>query len=96
MTDLFHEDVPTEFIVRVWQAMAATPLHTFQILTKRPERMSLVLRNDALFETLANVWLGTSVEDFARWVALMNCVGRNRRSGLSHSSHLLAQSVLRT
>jgi protein gp37 len=63
MSDLFHEDVPTEFIAQIWQAMAAAPRHTFQILTKRPERMALVLRNDALFETLANVWLGTSVED---------------------------------
>lgn len=63
MSDLFHEDVPTEFIARVWQAMAKAPQHTYQILTKRPERMALVLRDDVLFEGLANVWLGTSVED---------------------------------
>jgi protein gp37 len=63
MSDLFHEDVPTAFIARVWQAMAAAPQHTFQILTKRPERMALVLSDDALFKSLGNVWLGTSVED---------------------------------
>ena len=63
MSDLFHENVPTEFIARVWRAMAATPQHTFQILTKRPERMADVLRQNARFGTLANVWLGTSVED---------------------------------
>jgi protein gp37 len=63
MSDLFHEDVPTDFIARIWRAMAAAPQHTFQILTKRPDRMARVLRNDALFESLVNVWLGTSVED---------------------------------
>jgi protein gp37 len=63
MSDLFHEDVPTDFIALVWRAMALSPQHTFQILTKRPERMAEVLRCDARFETLSNVWLGASVED---------------------------------
>lgn len=39
MSDLFHEDVPFEFIAAVYGVMAACPQHTFQILTKRPERM---------------------------------------------------------
>jgi protein gp37 len=39
MSDLFHEDVPFDFIDKVWVAMANTPAHTYQILTKRPERM---------------------------------------------------------
>lgn len=39
MSDLFHEDVPFEFIDRVFAVMAATPRHTFQVLTKRAERM---------------------------------------------------------
>lgn len=39
MSDLFHEDVPDEFIERVWAVMACADWHTFQILTKRPERM---------------------------------------------------------
>lgn len=39
MSDLFHESIPEEFIDRVWAVMALTPHHTFQILTKRPERM---------------------------------------------------------
>lgn len=62
MSDLFHPDVPVEFIVRVWAAMAATPQHTFQILTKRPERMREVLAEVAP-RPLTHVWLGTSVED---------------------------------
>lgn len=39
LSDLFHEDVPDEFIARVFQVAALTPEHTYQILTKRPERM---------------------------------------------------------
>jgi len=39
MSDLFHEDVPDEFIDRVFAVMALAPQHTFQVLTKRPERM---------------------------------------------------------
>lgn len=62
MSDLFHPDVPEEFIHRVWMVMEAAPQHSFQILTKRPERMAAVLRSDH-FAVLPNVWLGTSVEN---------------------------------
>lgn len=60
MSDLFHEDVPEDFIRDVWKTMAATPRHTYQILTKRPERMAKIVSDLAV---LPNVWLGTSVED---------------------------------
>ena len=40
MSDLFHARVPREFVARVWATMAATPQHTYQVLTKRPERMA--------------------------------------------------------
>ena len=40
MSDLFHRDVPLEFIDKVFAVMALCPQHTFQILTKRPERMA--------------------------------------------------------
>lgn len=62
MSDLFHPDVPSEFIQLVWRTMADTPRHTFQILTKRPDRMASVLAGEG-FPLLRNVWLGTSVED---------------------------------
>ncbi len=39
MSDLFHEDIPNEFIAAVFGVMAASPQHTFQVLTKRAERM---------------------------------------------------------
>ncbi|WP_334543978.1 DUF5131 family protein [Rhizobium leguminosarum] len=61
MSDLFHPSVPTGFVGRVWDVMARTERHTYQILTKRPDRMNEVLRNG--FPVLPNVWLGTSVED---------------------------------
>jgi protein gp37 len=60
MSDLFHDKVPASFISEVWSAMGATPHHTYQILTKRPGRMATVT---ASLPKLANVWLGTSVED---------------------------------
>src|SRR5437016_4730180 len=42
MSDLFHEGVPVRFIADVWSVMASTPQHTYQILTKRPDRMAAV------------------------------------------------------
>jgi protein gp37 len=59
MSDLFHEAVPSEFVADVWSVMEATAQHTYQILTKRPERMLEVTRS---LPMLNNVWLGTSVE----------------------------------
>ena len=69
MGDLFHPEVPFEFILRVWATMGSTPWHTYQVLTKRPERMAEIT-NSASSDTLKpwrlrNVWLGTSVEDQA-------------------------------
>lgn len=43
MSDLFHARVPREFLVQVFAVMAATPQHTYQILTKRPERAARIL-----------------------------------------------------
>jgi protein gp37 len=60
MSDLFHEAVPTGFIDRVWRVMADTPQHTYQILTKRPDRMADICNQ---LPSLSNVWLGTSVEN---------------------------------
>lgn len=61
MSDLFHPDVPFEFIRKVWSVMRDTPRHDYQLLTKRPDRMRNVLANVG-FDVLPNVWLGTSVE----------------------------------
>jgi protein gp37 len=60
MSDLFHEDVPEEFIGRVFETMAACPQHTFQVLTKRSRRLKAM--GDRL-PWPKNVWMGVSVED---------------------------------
>jgi protein gp37 len=64
MSDLFHEDVPDDYLRRVFEVMRQARRHTFQILTKRPERMRDWTRAHQP-EPLPNVWLGTSVEDQA-------------------------------
>jgi len=59
MSDLFHPDVPDEFIDDVFQVMADTPRHTFQVLTKRPQRLSKIAKQ---LPWPDNVWMGVSVE----------------------------------
>ena len=60
MADLFHQSVPDAFIDHVFSVMAQASRHTFQILTKRPERAKAFLSGR---EILPNVWLGVSAED---------------------------------
>ncbi len=60
MSDLFHAQVPKDFVVKIWDVMRSCSQHTFQVLTKRPERMA---RFTADNPAPPNVWLGTSVED---------------------------------
>ena len=60
MSDLFHLDVPREFIMRVFQTMVDCPQHTFQILTKRSDR---VRELRGVLPWPSNVWMGVSVED---------------------------------
>jgi protein gp37 len=76
MSDLFHPDVPDEFINRVLNVVGDADQHTFQILTKRPERMAAyfarhvelgatydILNRRQRAYLLENLWLGTSIED---------------------------------
>lgn len=62
MSDMFHKDVPVEYIQQVFKVMNDTPQHTYQVLTKRPD---LVLEYDnlGLLNWSNNIWMGTSVED---------------------------------
>jgi protein gp37 len=60
MSDLFHADVSTKFILRVFEVMNKASWHEFQVLTKRPER---VLDLDAILPWAPNIWMGTSVEN---------------------------------
>lgn len=63
MGDLFHEEVPIEFIMRVFDTMEQTPRHTYQLLTKRTDRLAEVA---PLLNWPANVWMGVTVEDNER------------------------------
>lgn len=60
MSDLFHEDVPIEFIQKVFAVMAVAKQHTFQILTKRSSRLAKI---SSLLKWTSNVWMGVSVEN---------------------------------
>jgi protein gp37 len=62
MGDLFHDEVPDDFIMRVFEVMARAPRHRFHVLTKRPERM---VEMSARLPWPANVWAGATVEDAA-------------------------------
>lgn len=63
MSDLFHARVPLSFIKDVFQVVAETPQHTYQVLTKRSSRLPKIA--DRL-EWPANLWMGVSVEDEKR------------------------------
>ena len=60
MSDLFHKDVPTSFITRVFDVMAGAPHHTFQVLTKRSDRLRTL---GGKLPWPDNVWMGVSVEN---------------------------------
>ncbi len=60
MSDLFHESVPVRFILRVFDVMRRAHWHSFQILTKRADRL---LELNAKIDWPANVWMGVSVEN---------------------------------
>ncbi|MEJ7691563.1 phage Gp37/Gp68 family protein [Daejeonella sp.] len=60
MSDLFHPDVPTDFIKAVFSVMNNTPQHTYQVLTKRSERL---LELSEHLHWTANIWMGVSVEN---------------------------------
>lgn len=75
MSDLFQVAVPEEFVHRVFEVMAAADWHTYQILTKRADRMEAIVRGlPRRLRGLPHVWLGVSVE--------------NRKHGLPRIEHL--------
>lgn len=60
MSDLFHKSIPDSYIDQVFDVIARSPQHTFQVLTKRAERMAQYFRNRIV---PSNAWLGVTVED---------------------------------
>ena len=66
MSDLFHEAVPTDYLVAVARTMVAANWHTYQVLTKRATRLRELLSRELNFAAqTANIWWGVSVEDRA-------------------------------
>jgi protein gp37 len=59
MSDLFHKDVPLEFIKKVFKVMNECPQHTFQVLTKRAD---ILLKYSSELNWTENIWMGVSVE----------------------------------
>lgn len=65
MSDLFHEDVPLEFILEVFKTMREADWHQYQVLTKRADRLEEL---DSKLPWASQIWMGTSVEDDkVRW-----------------------------
>ena len=62
MSDLFHENMPNDYLLKLFEVMNATPQHTYQILTKRIEN---AIRISKLFNWSDNIWLGVTVENTA-------------------------------
>jgi len=65
MSDLFHPEVPVEYVQSVFDVMRRADWHTYQVLTKRPERAAGLSRS---LEWSPNIWMGTSVEN-QRWTS---------------------------
>jgi protein gp37 len=72
MSDLFHEDIPIEFIKDVFETMRVASWHRFQVLTKRAERLEEL--NESL-EWPENVWMGVTVER-QDYVSRIDCLRR--------------------
>jgi protein gp37 len=60
MSDLFHKDVPLSFLQKVFKTMNDNPQHTFQVLTKRADRLADI---SPQLEWTPNIWMGVSVEN---------------------------------
>ena len=62
MSDLFHKDVPVDFILDIFEVMNKTPHHKYQILTKRAERLAAL---SPILPWNKNIWMGVTVESAA-------------------------------
>jgi protein gp37 len=72
MSDLFHEDVPIDFVLEVFETMVLASQHTYQILTKRAERLEHLAPR---LRWESNIWMGVSVEN-ADYVSRIECLRR--------------------
>ncbi len=73
MSDLFHRDIPDDYIRQVFDVIQRSPRHTFQVLTKRAERMAEFFKN---YQPPRNAWLGVTVEDKKHGLPRLNWLRR--------------------
>lgn len=71
MSDLFHEEIPDDYIRQVFDVIRRAPQHTFQVLTKRAERMASFFGD---YEAPRNAWLGVTVENRQHGVPRLDCL----------------------
>lgn len=71
MSDLFHEKIPDDYIRQVFDVIRRAPRHTFQVLTKRAERMSKFFQDQ---QPPRNAWLGVTVEDRKYGLPRLECL----------------------
>lgn len=73
MSDLFHKDIPDDYIYKVFSIMKIADWHTYQVLTKRPERMKKMFDSTlSEFSNLSHIWLGVSVENRKQGIPRIN------------------------
>jgi protein gp37 len=63
MSDLFHKDIPIQYIIDVFKVMKENPHHVFQVLTKRADLL-LYYDKEGYLEWTHNIWMGVTVEDY--------------------------------
>src|SRR4051812_30845229 len=79
MSDLFHPRVPDNYIAQVFEVMLAADWHTYQVLTKRPERMEQLLQGSLSAAAKAeHIWWGVSVEDRRHGLPRIQSLRRSR------------------
>jgi len=73
MSDMFHKDIPDDYIQQVFDVIRRAPQHTFQVLTKRAERMAEFFKH---YQPPRNAWLGVTVEDKKHGLPRLNWLRR--------------------
>jgi protein gp37 len=86
MSDLFHDDVPLEYIQQVFAVMNEANWHQYQVLTKRAERLEKLSPN---LEWAPHIWMGVSVES-AKYLSRIDCLRRTK----SHVKFLSLEPLL--
>jgi protein gp37 len=86
MSDLFHEDVPDDAIIRIFETMNKCPQHTFQILTRRSDRLRQISK---MLKWTHNIWMGVTVESNDFVFRISDLLGSDARTKFASFEPLL-------